>query len=77
MDEKVYHKNKVMMEDFLTQREASRFLGLKENNRNSLYWWKKRLAPDVVFPKFGRNVQWPKTFLMEVLNTKSWQESTD
>lgn len=65
------------MEEFLTQQEASRFLGLKENNRNSLYWWKKRLCPDVVFPKVGRNVQWPKNFLTEVKSKRWVQESTD
>ncbi len=65
------------MEEFLTQREASRFLGLKENNRNSLYWWKKRLAKDVEFPKVGRNVQWPVSFLIEIRRTKKWAESID
>lgn len=65
------------MEEFLTQREASRFLGLKENNRNSLYWWKRRLAPEVEFPKVGRNIQWPVSFLVEVQKSKKWQESTD
>lgn len=65
MVETVHNQNE-MMESFLTQEEASEYLGLERNNRNSLYWWKRRIAPDVMFPKFGRRTQWPVDFLDEV-----------
>ncbi len=57
--------------DFLSTEEASAFLGLSKGNRNSLYYWKRRVAPDSTFPKLGRHTMWPVSFLQDVFKYRN------
>ncbi len=63
---KQYHIN-----ELIPQIEASEFLGLDPDNRNSLYYWKRRIDPKAIFPKKGRNVMWPVRFLVKILKERN------
>ena len=80
MDEKIQNQNmskttgigqkEYESTDFLSKEEASEFLGLKPNNRNSLYWWKRKVMPGAVFPKKGKKTLWPVFFLQQVIDQR-------